>query len=414
MSEKVDLDADLREIERPIFRLLLEYGSKRKLLFFIGIFGGITGYLVNIVPPTRFGTAIDTVFGTKPLQLPLLSGMMPESQLGQFHILVSLIVAAFMVEAVLNYLRGYGLNAFAQHVQHDVRVDTYDAMQKLEMDFFHDNSSGELMSVLNNDVNRLEQFLNTELNQIVRVVMVTGTIGVVLFWVYPSMAVVALIPVPIIALASGGFLVWIDRQYRAIRAIVGRLNSRLANNLGGMPVIKSFVRESYEEDRVADEGQEWHKRHIHALLVRQGFLSLLRQATCVVFVVNQFFGGLDVINGAVSVSVFTMSDIDERGISAVVDDALEVASAGVDGIHVSLDLDWLDPDEAPGVGTPVRGGVTYREAHSALEAVAAAEASDGLLRSFEVVEVNPILDTHNRTAELAVELAASALGKRIL
>ncbi|GAD53548.1 arginase [Halarchaeum acidiphilum MH1-52-1] len=114
------------------------------------------------------------------------------------------------------------------------------------------------------------------------------------------------------------------------------------------------------------------------------------------------------------VTAFTMADIDERGISAVVEDALDVASAGVEGIHVSFDLDWLDPNEAPGVGTPVRGGATYREAHWALEAVAERDAAEGILRSMELVEVNPILDESNRTAEIAAELAASALGKRTL
>jgi len=114
------------------------------------------------------------------------------------------------------------------------------------------------------------------------------------------------------------------------------------------------------------------------------------------------------------VSAFTMSDVDERGISAVVEEALDVASAGVDGVHVSFDLDWLDPNEAPGVGTPVRGGATYREAHWALEDVARRDAESGILRSMEFVEVNPILDESNRTAEMTAELAASALGKRIL
>ncbi|AXG07369.1 arginase [Haloplanus rubicundus] len=109
------------------------------------------------------------------------------------------------------------------------------------------------------------------------------------------------------------------------------------------------------------------------------------------------------------IAAFSISDIDDRGITAVVAEALD-AACGRDGVHVSLDLDWLDPTEAPGVGTPVRGGVTYREAHAALERVADAAA----VRSLELVEVNPILDDHNRTAELAVELAASALGKRIL
>lgn len=113
-------------------------------------------------------------------------------------------------------------------------------------------------------------------------------------------------------------------------------------------------------------------------------------------------------------TAFTMTDIDEQGIASVVDDALDTASAGVDAIHVSVDLDFLDPNEAPGVGTPVRGGATYREAHAALEAVAEHDDHHDILRSLELVEVNPILDQHNETAALATELAASALGKRIL
>ncbi|WP_241432319.1 arginase [Halogeometricum borinquense] len=110
------------------------------------------------------------------------------------------------------------------------------------------------------------------------------------------------------------------------------------------------------------------------------------------------------------VTAYTMSDIDERGITEVTQDALDVATNGTDGVHVSLDLDWLDPREAPGVGTPVRGGVTYREAHAAMELV----AESGAMRSLELVEVNPILDEHNETAAVATELAASGFGKRIL
>jgi arginase len=113
-------------------------------------------------------------------------------------------------------------------------------------------------------------------------------------------------------------------------------------------------------------------------------------------------------------TAFTMADIDERGVDDVVREALDVATRAVDGVHVSLDLDWLDPNVAPGVGTPVRGGVTYREAHTALEVVAEHDRESDVLRSMEMVEVNPILDQHNETAELATELAASALGKRIL
>jgi arginase len=110
------------------------------------------------------------------------------------------------------------------------------------------------------------------------------------------------------------------------------------------------------------------------------------------------------------VHVFTMRDIDERGMREVMSDALKYAMDDTDGISVSLDMDFVDPSDAPGVGTPVRGGVTYREAHLAMEMLADTEA----MVSLEVVEINPVIDEHNRTALLGVELVLSGLGKKIL
>lgn len=110
------------------------------------------------------------------------------------------------------------------------------------------------------------------------------------------------------------------------------------------------------------------------------------------------------------VKAFTMRHIDERGVLAVIREAIAIAGDGTAGIHVSLDMDAVEPQEAPGVGTPVRGGLTYREAHLVMEVLCDA----GLLVSMEVVEVNPIMDESNRTATLAVELIMSAMGKRIL
>ena len=108
--------------------------------------------------------------------------------------------------------------------------------------------------------------------------------------------------------------------------------------------------------------------------------------------------------------VYTMRDIDERGMRTVMEEALRAAGRGTAGYHVSLDMDWIDPEDAPGLGTPVRGGATYREAHLAMEIV----ADHGRMVSFEIVEVNPVIDEHNRTADLAVELACSVFGKKIL
>jgi arginase len=110
------------------------------------------------------------------------------------------------------------------------------------------------------------------------------------------------------------------------------------------------------------------------------------------------------------VTAFTMRDIDERGIAAVMRDAIRIASDDTAGVHASFDMDFLDPLEAPGVGTPVRGGVTYREAHTAMEMLADSER----LLALDLVEVNPVLDRENRTADLAVGLIASALGQRVI
>jgi len=110
------------------------------------------------------------------------------------------------------------------------------------------------------------------------------------------------------------------------------------------------------------------------------------------------------------VHAFTMRDIDERGLRSVMEEAIRLASDGAAGFHLSLDMDFVDPMDAPGVGTPVRGGVTYREAHLAMEMV----CDSRRMTSIEVVEVNPVLDEANRTADLAVELIMSGLGKRIL
>jgi arginase len=110
------------------------------------------------------------------------------------------------------------------------------------------------------------------------------------------------------------------------------------------------------------------------------------------------------------VTAFTMRDLDERGLRNVMEQAIQIASEGTAGFHLSFDMDAVDPDEAPGVGTPVRGGMTYREAHLAMETI----CDCSRMLSMEIVEVNPVLDTANRTALLGTELVMSAMGKKIL
>ncbi len=148
----------------------------------------------------------------------------------------------------------------------------------------------------------------------------------------------------------------------------------------------------------------------HARLTQMGGWSpKINTQTIVIVGARDLDVGEKELLRANAIHVFTMTDIDKRGISEVMQQALAIAGQGHNGIHLSLDMDALDPKEAPGVGTPVRGGLSYREAHLAMELVADYDQ----LVAMDVVEVNPVLDRENTTALLAVELVLSALGKKI-
>ena len=141
-----------------------------------------------------------------------------------------------------------------------------------------------------------------------------------------------------------------------------------------------------------------------------GWSPKIKTQTIVIVGARDLDAGEQVLLREQKVHVFTMRDVDQRGMSEIMEEAVEIASRASHGIHLSLDMDSLDPKEAPGVGTPVRGGLTFREAHLAMEMIAAS----GRLVSMDAVEVNPILDRENATALLAVELILSALGKKII
>ena len=141
-----------------------------------------------------------------------------------------------------------------------------------------------------------------------------------------------------------------------------------------------------------------------------GWSPKINTQTIVIVGARDLDPGEQVLLREQKIHVFTMKDVDQRGMSEVMHETVEIASQASHGIHLSMDMDSLDPKEAPGVGTPVRGGLTYREAHLAMELIAAS----GRLVSMDAVEVNPILDRENATALLAVELILSALGKTII
>ena len=303
--EKDDPFEDQREkVENPMKRLFRDYGFRYWWAAFVGISGSVAARILDLLPPIFLGVAIDAIFrddATYAEALPFGSEFfapyIPDGALAQFWFTIWLLVGIFVAAAAFHWIRNWGFNYFAQNIQHDVRTDTYDKMQTLNMDFFADKQTGEMMSVLSNDVNRLERFLNDGMNSLFRLsVMVVG-IGVLLFAYNWQLALVTMAPVPLIAIFTYIFVKIIQPRYARVRSMVGKLNSRLENNLGGIKVIKSMVTEPYESDRVDDVSWDYFDANWQAIRVRIKFFPGLQLLSGLGFVLTFLVGGLWVLQG---------------------------------------------------------------------------------------------------------------------
>ena len=284
--------------EDPMRRLFSVYGRRNVGSIIVGIVASIAARLLDLVPPIMLGLAIDAVFGEQAFSLWLVpEAWIPANETTQFWVVIGLIAGAFTLAAAFHWIRNWGFNSFAQTIQHSVRTDTYDTMQRLNMGFFADKQTGELMSVLSNDVNQLEQFLNEGLNSVFRLgVMVVGIGGVLVYYNW-QLALIALLPVPIIAGFTYLFIRVIQPKYARVRSSVGTVNSRLENNLGGIEVIKSSNTEAYESDRVEDVSTEYLDANWSAIRTRIKFFPGLRLLAGIGFVVTFLVGGLWVFTG---------------------------------------------------------------------------------------------------------------------
>jgi ATP-binding cassette subfamily B protein len=294
----------------PMRRLFDKYGRPYWVQFTVGVLASVGARTLDLLPPLLLGLAIDAIFlDTRPLALPLVpDAWVPNGPdatfLGftggeaQFVFVVGGVVGSFGVGALFHYVRNWGWNSFAQNVQHDVRTDTYDHMQRLDMSFFEDKQTGELMSVLSNDVNRLEQFLNDGMNTASRLALMVVGIAALLVWLNPGLAAVALLPVPVIAGFTYLFVKTIQPKYAEVRKSVGTVNSRLENNLGGIAVIKSANTEEYEEERVDEVSRGYFDANWDAIRTRITFFPALRVLAGVGFTATFVVGGLWVLQGS--------------------------------------------------------------------------------------------------------------------
>ncbi|GGL69225.1 ABC transporter ATP-binding protein [Halocalculus aciditolerans] len=284
---------DVREESgQAMKRLFLEYGSDNKKAFATGVLASIFARVLDLVPMLMLGYAIDTILNQDGTFFGFLpASVQPATRQGELVVAAVVIAGAFLVGAGFHWLRNWGWNSFSQHIQHAVRTDTYDKMQRLNMDFFASKQTGEMMSILSNDVNRLERFLNDGMNSAFRLSVMVLAVAVVLFTINWKLAIITMLPVPVIAWFTYRFVKNIQPEYQDVRSSVGQMNSRLENNLGGIQVIKTSNTEDFEGERVEDVSQGYFDANWGAIRIRIRFFPALRIISGVGFVLTFFVGG---------------------------------------------------------------------------------------------------------------------------
>jgi len=283
-----------------MFRLFSVYGREYWPQFTLGVVASVFARLLDLVPPVMLGYAIDTVLREQGTFMGFLPASIRAGWSTTEEVLVAagVVAGSFVLGAGFHWLRNLGWNSFSQHVQHAVRTDTYEKMQRLNMEFFAEKQTGEMMSVLSNDVNRLERFLNDGLNSALRMTVMVIGVAAVLFYYNWRLALVAMLPVPIIAGFTYWFVRTIQPKYADVRSSVGKLNSRLENNLGGIQVIKTSNTEEYEDERVDDVSQGYFDANWGAITVRVKFFPALRVIAGLGFVLTFLVGAYWVAVGA--------------------------------------------------------------------------------------------------------------------
>ena len=274
-----------------LFRYLGSY--KRWLYFSVG--SSVANKVLDLMPPLLVAWAVDVVSRNPPAWLVSLLGTGELWPLAVFIAVLAVVVFAF--ESVFEWMFQYGYMGLAQRVQHDLRLDAYGAIQNREMAFFEEHRTGETMAMLNDDVNQLERFLNTGLNDLVQLGTLFLFAGFVLFTTSWQLALVGLAPLPLIVLGSLWYTRLISPRYRRVRQTVGELSSRLENNLGGMPVIKAFTAEPYEMERVRKASAAYRDANVHAIKLSAAYVPLIRTGIALGFAGVLFAGAYWVIHG---------------------------------------------------------------------------------------------------------------------
>ena len=295
-SNSVRKSSDTFSMSR-LFRFLREFQGR----FLFASSSSVANKVLDLMPPLLVGWVIDSVRGEPPAWIrSVVPGADPFSMALFLAILTVLI---FFLESVFQWMYQYGFMTLAQKVQHTLRTRTYDRLQSRELAFFEDHRMGETMAMLNDDVNQLENFMNTGFNQILQLAVLFVFAGIVMFEMDVTLALIGLTPIPLILLGSFYYQRHIAPRYNTVRQTVGELNSRLENNLAGMAVIKSFTAEKFESQRVRQASENYMSANFQAIKLNSVYVPIIRMAVAIGFAGVLLAGAYRILSGQTGLTV---------------------------------------------------------------------------------------------------------------
>ncbi|MFW6058333.1 MAG: ABC transporter ATP-binding protein, partial [Persicimonas sp.] len=288
--------------QHPLKRLLWYAESQRKRVV-LATLASIFNKLFDLAPPALIGAAVDVVVEQED---SLIARMGVTDVFDQLLVLAAATVVVWGFESAFQYAHSWLWRNLAQTIQHELRLEAYEHIQDLDLAYFHEQSSGGLMSVLNDDINQLERFLDTGANDIIKVITTAVAVSIVFFALAPGVAWMAMLPIPFILWGSFKFQGLLAPRYAEVRERVGLLNGQLANNLSGIATIKSFTTEDYEARRIGDESEAYRQANKKAIALSSAFSPLIRMVIVVGFVATLVYGGHLVLEEQLAVGTYSV------------------------------------------------------------------------------------------------------------
>lgn len=263
----------------------------------------ILNKIFDLAPPLLIGMAVDVVVKKKD---SLLAKVGLTEVMDQLFVLAFLTFLIWALESLFEYLFQVRWRGIAQKIQHGLRMDGYGHLQELELSYFENKSTGNLISILNDDVNQLERFLDGGANSILQVLTTIVVIGGIFFYLNPMVALFAFVPVPLILMGSFYYQKKIEPRYEKVRAQAGLLSGLLNNNILGMATIKSYTAEKHEWLRLEKTSQDYSKANVHAISLSSSFSPLIRMVILMGFLFTLVLGGYYTTTGALEVGSYSV------------------------------------------------------------------------------------------------------------